>query len=111
MHCFFKELSSSATESVALEDLSLFQVAVGKFYRDLSAAEEFPSQLLKVDEIISVPGYDGYMGFFAADFAIVVVSGFVRFRPHISPVCVDKDNFLAEEAEVAGGLNGTVAGW
>lgn len=110
-HCFFRELSSSATESVALEDLSLFQVAVGKFYRNLTATEEFPSQFLKIDEIISVPGYDGYMGFFSADFALVVVGDFIRFRPHVSPICLDKDNSLVEETEVAGGLSGIVAGW
>lgn len=110
-HCFFKELSSGVSESVSLEDLSMFQIAVGKYFRDISAAEQFQPQFFNISEIISVPGYEGYMGFFSADFAIVVLDDFIIFRQHIAPVCVDKNNFLQEETEIVGGLNGTVSGW
>lgn len=51
------------------------------------------------------------MGFFSADFSIIVLDDFIVFRQHISPICIDRDNFLVEDTEVAGGLNGTVAGW
>lgn len=110
-HCFFRELPSSLIESVAREDLSLFQIAVGKYFRDIEASEDFKPQFFNVSEIISVPGYDGYMGFFSADFAIVVLEDYIVFRQHIAPVCVDQEHGLEEETEVAGGLNGTVAGW
>lgn len=110
-HCFFKELPSSLSDSVVLEDLSLFQIAVGKYFRDISAVEQFSSQFFNISEIISVPGYEGYMGFFSADFAIIVLDNFIVFRQHIAPICVDKNNYLEEETEVAGGLNGTVSGW
>lgn len=99
-HCFFREQPSSLVEAVIQEDLSLFQVAVGKYYRNLSAIEEFQPQFFNISELISVPGYEGYMGFYSADFAIAVLDDFIVFRQHISPICVDKDKVLEEETEV-----------
>jgi hypothetical protein len=58
-HCFFREQPSSLTESVVLEDVSLFTVAVGKYFRDLLAIGEFKPQVFNISEVISVPGYDG----------------------------------------------------
>lgn len=110
-HCFFREQPSSLSDSVVLEELSLFQIAVGKYFRNVSAIEEFTPQFFNISEIISVPGYEGYMGFFSADFALIVLNDFIVFRQHIAPVCVNKDNYFVEETEVAGGLNGTVSGW
>lgn len=51
------------------------------------------------------------MGFFSADFAIIVIDDFIVFRQHIAPICVEKDKYLEEETEVAQGKTGTVAGW
>lgn len=110
-HCFFRELPSSLTESVALEDLTLFKIAVGKYHRDYTANEDFAPQFFNISEIISVPGYDGYMGFFAADFAIIVLEDYIIFRQHIAPICIDKLKLLEEETEVPSSLTGTVAGW
>ena len=58
-HCFFREQPSSLTESVVLEDVSLFTIGVGKYFRNFSAVEEFIPQMFNISEIISVPGYDG----------------------------------------------------
>jgi len=110
-HCFFREQPGNLVDSVVLEELSLFKIAVGKYHRNFSAVEEFLPQFFNISEIISVPGYDGYMGFFAADFAIIVLDEFIVFRQHIAPVCVEHDKYLEEETEVIQGLNGTVAGW
>ncbi|XP_070504718.1 modular serine protease-like [Chironomus tepperi] len=110
-HCFFKEQPSSLTESVILEDLSLFKVAVGKYNRDISAQETFKSQFFNISEVISVPGYDGYMGFFSADFIIVVLDDFIVFRQHIVPICIDKNTNLEEEMIVEQGLIGIVGGY
>lgn len=99
------------TESVLLEDLSLFKIATGKYFRDYTAVEDFAPQFFNISEVISVPGYDGYMGFFSADFAIIVIDDFIVFRQHIAPVCVDKMKLLEEETEVPSALTGTVAGW
>lgn len=96
---------------MALEDLELFKVAAGKYFRNASASEDYAPQLLNILEVISVPGYDGYVGFYSGDFSVLVLEEFIIFRPHILPICVDKDNFLSEETEIASGLNGTVAGW
>lgn len=103
--------SSSLAESVELDDLTLFKVSVGKYFRNISAIEDLPPQFFNIIEVISVPGYDGYIGFFSADFAIVILDEFILFRPHILPICVNKANYLAEESELSAGLNGTVAGW
>lgn len=110
-HCFFRELPSSLTESVALEELSLFKIAVGKYFRNITAKEDFLPQFFNISEIISVPGYDGYMGFFSADFAIVVLDDFIIFRQHIAPICIDRFKVLEEETEVMQGLMGTIGGW
>jgi hypothetical protein len=58
-HCFFREQPSSLTESVVLEDISLFSVAAGKYFRNITATEDFMPQFFNISEIISVPGYDG----------------------------------------------------
>ncbi|CRL04521.1 CLUMA_CG017596, isoform A [Clunio marinus] len=110
-HCFFREQPSSLSESVVLEDTALFKIAVGKYFRNISAFEDFVPQFFNVKEIISVPGYDGYMGFFSADFAIIVLDDFIVFRQHIAPICVDRDPLLQEETVVKHGLMGTVGGW
>lgn len=109
-HCFFREQPSSLIEAVALEPLELFRIAVGKYYRDPNAQESFAPQFFEVSEVISVPGYDGFMGFFSADFIIIVVNDYIVFRQHISPICVDKDSVLEEDITVKPGLMGTVAG-
>lgn len=57
-----------------------------------------------------MPGYDGYMGFFSADFIIAVVDNFIIFRQHIVPICIDRDSVLEEDTTVKAGLTGTVAG-
>jgi hypothetical protein len=57
-----------------------------------------------------VPGYDGYMGFFSADFIIAIVDDYIIFRQHIVPVCIDKDSVLEEDTTVQAGLTGSVAG-
>lgn len=51
------------------------------------------------------------MGYFSADFAIIVLDGYITFRQHISPICVDKNTFLQEDTVMAEGLIGTVGGW
>lgn len=109
-HCFFREQPSSITESVVLEPLELFKIAVGKYFRDPNANETYASQFFNVSEIVSVPGYDGYMGFFSADFIIVVVDNYIIFRQHIVPICIDKDSVFEEDTTVQPGLVGAVAG-
>lgn len=55
-HCFFRELPSSLSESVALDDLSTYKIAAGKYFRDINAKEDFAPQFFNISEIISVPG-------------------------------------------------------
>lgn len=109
-HCFFREQPSSVNEAVVLEPLDLFKIAVGKYYRDRLVEESFVPQFFNISEVISVPGYDGYMGFFAADFILIVLDDFIVFRQHIVPICIDKDSYLEEDTTVKPGLLGTVAG-
>jgi secreted trypsin-like serine protease len=110
-HCFYREQPSSITESVILEPLDLYKIAVGKYFRDRNAEESFVPQYFNVSEVISVPGYDGFMGFFSADFIILVLDDFITFRQHILPICVNKNSDLEEDTTVKAGLIGTVAGW
>lgn len=110
-HCFFKEQPSSLTETVILEDLSLFKVAAGKYNRDFTANETFPPQFFNITEVISVPGYDGYIGFFSADFIILVLDSFIVFRQHILPICIDRNSNSEEEMTIPEGLIGTVGGY
>lgn len=109
-HCFFREQPSSINECVVLEPLELFKIAVGKYYRAQSMEEAFVPQFFNISEVVSVPGYDGYMGFFSADFIILVLDDFIVFRQHIVPICIDKDRTLEEDTTVKPGLIGTVAG-
>jgi hypothetical protein len=110
-HCFFREQPSSLSEAVVLEDISLFKVAVGKYFRDFAAQETFQPQFFNISEVFSVPGYDGYMGFFAADFIILALDDYVVFRQHIVPICVDKSADNEEDMTIPEGLMGTVAGY
>jgi Trypsin len=108
-HCFFREQSGLA-ESVALESLSLFKIAVGKYYRDPQAQEMFNPQFFNISEVIYDPGYDGFNGFFSADFIVLVLDGYIIFRPHVVPICIDLETDSDEYYTVESGLTGTVAG-
>lgn len=109
-HCFFREQPSSVNECVVLEPLDLFKIAVGKYYRDRLIEETFVPQFFNISEVISVPGYDGYMGFFSADFILLVLDDYIVFRQHIVPICIDKESTFEEDTTVKAGLIGTVAG-
>lgn len=58
-HCFFREQPSNSQENVVLEDLSLFKVAVGKYFRNINAEESSKPQFLGISDVFSIPGYDG----------------------------------------------------
>ncbi|CAO1407606.1 unnamed protein product [Diamesa tonsa] len=109
-HCFFKE-ETGTSSTVSLYDKSLFEISVGKYYRNKTASEEFATQFYGISEIITVPGYDGYVGFFSADIALLILSGYIEFRPHIAPICIDRNLDYSEEKVVPDGWIGIVAGW
>lgn len=110
-HCFFREQPSTSQDNVVLEDLSLFKVAVGKYFRNINAEEFSKPQFLGISDVFSVPGYDGYMGYFFADFIILVLDSHIIFRPEAMPICINIDTIdLFEEVTVPEGLIGTVAG-
>jgi hypothetical protein len=110
-HCFFREQPSNLLESVVMEDLAEYKIAVGKYFRDYDANEAYSTQFLNIQEAISVPGYDGYMGFYSADFIVLVLDDFIKFRQHVIPICIDNDFDLEEEINLQHGLIGTVSSW
>lgn len=112
-HCFFKEEETvaSPTDTVSLYPKDSFKIVVGKYFRDIAAKESLPIQEFKVSDIVTVPGYDGYTGYFAADIAIVVLNNFIEFKPHIAPICLERNLEFSEEKIVREGSEGLVAGW
>lgn len=47
------------------------------------------------------------MGFYSADFIILVLDNFIIFRQHIVPVCIDRNINLEEDLTIPQALNGT----
>lgn len=112
-HCFFKEEAniSPQTETVSLYPKEMFKIIAGKYFRNMKAEESLAIQTFNVHDIITVPGYDGYVGYFAADIALIVLDNFVEFKPHIAPICMDRNLEYSEEKIVREGSMGIVAGW
>jgi hypothetical protein len=112
-HCFFKEEVNTdpQSETVSLYPKELFKIVAGKYYREINAKEKLPIQTFNITEIITVPGYDGYLGYFAADIALAILDNFIEFKPHIAPICMDRNLEYSEEKIVREGWMGLVAGW
>jgi hypothetical protein len=112
-HCFFREETYSGTSSdaISLYPKESFKIMAGKYYRDINATERLPVQSFGVSDIVTVPGYDGFLGYFAADIALIILDNFIEFKPHIAPICLDRNLEYITEKVVAGGSVGLVAGW
>lgn len=106
-HCFFEE----EPEGIVLLPKEWHRVVVGKYYRELNATEKLQTQILNLAEIRSVPGYDGYAGHYAADMSILILDGYIDYKNHIAPVCIDYNLEYSTERVVPSGWVGFISGW
>lgn len=95
---------------MTLNKLEYFQIVAGKYYNNINAREPLETQTFGVVEIRTVPGYNGYEGFFVADIAAVILNNKIQFRPHIAPVCLDYNYDYSLQSELPFGQVGLVAG-
>ena len=106
-HCFFRQHNGTDI----LEKLELFNVAAGKYFRDVNAIEYLPVQLFNVSAVRGVEGYNGYEGLFTADIALVILADRIRFSSHILPVCLDYDHRLGLQSRIPVGQTGSFCGF
>lgn len=90
--------------------MDLFQVAVGKTYRDYAAREEYNPQFFAVEQILYIDGYNDLSGFYSDDIALVVLDKHIEFRSFIVPICMPQ-NLQYEDKAVPAGWIGVAAGW
>lgn len=104
-HCFWNKVDNK------LEDPSEFRVSAGKAFRSYDDVRETNKfQILAVDRIHVVDGYDDYEGLYANDLAVVVLSTYIEYKVHIAPICIDY-RYELEEKTIPAGFIGRVAGW
>lgn len=88
----------------------MFQVAVGKTYRDYSAREDYKPQFFAVEHILYIDGYNDLAGYYSDDIALLVLDKHIEFHSFIVPICLPQ-NLQYEEKAVPIGWIGTTAGW
>lgn len=105
MHCFWDVQRSQPYAA------NEYRIAAGKFHRDYNdAADGGRGQMLAVDRIHYVDGYQDYVGLYANDIALLVLSHYIEFKVHIAPICIEYD-LTFDEKTVPLGWVGRVAGW
>lgn len=88
----------------------MFQVSVGKTYRDYAAREEYKPQFFGVEQILFIDGYNDLAGYYSDDIALLVLDKHIEFHSFIVPICLPQ-NLQYEEKAVPVGWVGVTAGW
>lgn len=89
-----------------------YEIVVGKYFRDLSAHEEYQTQHFKVKKVQIHDAYNGFIANYDADIAIVTLTKAIIYQPHVAPICLDLDlKTLSEKQIPPHGTIGIVAGY
>lgn len=104
MHCFWDRTDDKPF------DVSDFRIVAGKFKRDFDGDENLKTQVFSVEKMHYVDGYSDVSGLFASDIVILVLSTYIEFKTHITPICIDYD-LTFDDRTVPAGWVGRVAGW
>lgn len=105
MHCFWDRKANRPVKP------SEYRVVAGKVRRQYDdPREQNKVQIFPVAKVHHVEGYMDFNGLYANDIALLVLSQYIEFRPHIAPVCFDYD-LTFDEKTVPAGWTGRVAGW
>ncbi|KAJ9575284.1 hypothetical protein L9F63_025767, partial [Diploptera punctata] len=84
-HCFWNESYNRAV------DISRFEVAAGKYYRDWNV-EDSEIQKRKLAEVIIHDEYRGRNAHYSSDIAILKLDKAVELKWAVLPVCLDLNN-------------------
>lgn len=104
-HCFWDQYDRKR------DDPAVYRVAAGKAYRAYDDPRETNSvQKFEIKEIHMGDGYNDVDDLFNHDIAILVLSQYIEYKPHIAPICINYEYELEERAVPAGAI-GRVAGW
>ena len=104
-HCFFK---NDELEWFSKDE---FMIVVGKYNRNYTADELLPTQSFEISEIHPDSRYNGFIGFYMSDIALIILKGSIEFKPHILPICIELEEKLGQDKIVPAGDIGMVAGW
>ena len=83
-----KILDDENAGQVTLNPIKSFQIAAGKYFRDFNKKDTLQSQLFDVAKIERHSDYRGKSKLNIADIAYVVINGFIKYQPHIGPICM-----------------------
>lgn len=92
------------------KDKKLYQVGVGKYFRDYNAIEKISPQFFNITDMISHVGYQDFDGNYNLDIVVLVLSSYILLKPHVRPVCIERTLF-GEEKSVPTGWQGLIVGF
>lgn len=104
-HCFFKN------EEMEWFSKDEFRIVVGKTKRNYTADELLPTQSFEISDVYPNSRYNGYVGFYISDIALVILKESIEFKLHILPICIDLEEKYGLDKIVPAGDVGLVAGW
>lgn len=84
-HCFWDR-----SEDIPFR-ADMFQVSVGKTYRDYVAREEYKPQFFSVEQVLFIDGYNDLAGYYSDDIALLVLDKHIEFHSFITPICLPQN--------------------
>lgn len=87
-----------------------FRVGVGKSRRSFYEKEELDYQLLKIKKFYVHSTYGHASKLYLDDISILLLDGFIIFRPHVKPICLEYD-LRDADLILPPNTTGIVAGW
>lgn len=93
-------------ESSAPFNVSLFKLKVGKRLKEFDDKRETTeTQTISIKNITNFETWKGSENGFLGDIAILILEDYIKFKPHILPVCIDYDlKFVNDDHRLRFGL-------
>ncbi|XP_019881235.1 uncharacterized protein LOC109609057 [Aethina tumida] len=102
-HCMVEDKNDGTVEI----NKDIYEVAVGKYYRDYKHPDEENVQYSKIKRIITSEQYRGYFGNYVGDIALLVVEKKLILSRTVQPICLDISGFY----QLRPNQPGIVSGW
>ena len=83
-------------------------IVAGKYFLIFNAKESSLQQTFGLTKIMKPTQYQGTYNYNKHDIAILILSGFIEFWPHVAPICLDMNS---TNKQLEPGTIGKVAGW